>query len=506
MSKPDHIPSPRHLFPEAAAWVISGKRGILRGRWLLKQERDWFPAWSIGSIAGVCGVMLAALLFFFEAPKLAASPTEREEVSLATQSLLTMADPEPVLPTSAPPFVVGEFPIQSRTSNLSGSELVRTELPYVWDQVEMANLESRPIRHRDPFVKDSWTTTARNQFFASNFTPYFVQGATVPVTPTYVTSSGARTEFDGVEATRSQAVLVEKQAVGHTTTGQSYSYEIYVTNRSNDPIDEVVLREQISAIHRVTEVSPPAAVRGDELVWSLGKLTGKERKILKVTLIPDSVKQIETQTTVSNKSRVGGNANVNAPVIEEPALLPLEPEEPVLPQIDEPPPKRVPAPSPISELPKPFPELKLAVTPVGIVKQGETLSLTFTISNVGTAAAENVSLRVNLSENFRHKFGEHIEHTITRLEPGQSRRALLQARALESGQGKLSASLEMQGTEEGSQDLDIQVEPISKSISSRRSVAPVVECKRPETLDLDEDQVPESIATNLVQWRKSESF
>ncbi len=511
MSKPDHIPSPRHLFPEAAVWVIAGKRALLRGRWLLKEEHDWFPAWSIGSIAGVCGVMLASLLFFFEAPKLSASPTKPESVPSTAQSLLSFQEAEEeIVPTpasTARPFSPDDFPINSPNPDLSGSVLFRTNLPYVWDQKEIARLESQPVRQRDLFVKDSFTTTARNQFFVSNFRPYFVQGATIPVTPTSVTSASQRAEFDGIQASRSQAVVVEKHALGQTTTGQPYSYEIYVTNRSKDPIDEVVLREQISAIHRVTEVSPPAAVRGDQLVWSLGKLAGLERKILKVTLVPESAKQISTRTTLTNKSRVGGNATVNARAVEEPALLPIETEEPVLPQIEEPKPKPVPAPIPISKVPepKPFPELKLAVTPVGIVKQGEALSLTFTITNVGTAAAENVSLRVNLSENFHHKYGKHVEHTILRLEPGQSRRALLQARALESGKGALSASLQMQGVQEGSKDLDIHVEPIPKSISSRQNATPVVECKRPETLDLDEDQEPESVAANMLVWRKADS-
>lgn len=501
MSNPDRIPRPRHLFPEMAALLIQGKRGLLRVKWGLRDDHDWFPAWSIGSIAGVSGVLLAVLLFFMKDPHLAAAP----------------ADPNTIAPLKNDPVVVpvltvDQFPaLQPARSSLFQSTLVRTQLPYVWDQTEVAVRESRPKRMQEPFIKDFWTTTDQYRSVNDTFRPYFIQGATVPIAPSYVTASAHRTIFDGVESTREQGLLIEKLMRSETSTGAVFTYEIHVTNRTNDPIDHVVVRERLPAIQRVSKVVPPAAVQGDELVWSLGRLPGREMKRLVVTLIPDSAEKIETVTTVENVSRVGGIAKVSPPAaaeLPEPELLPVEPDEAVLPVFDktesalpavqpeqkvEPAKKPEEIPAPVTEVPLKFPKLQLAVSPMGLVKKGEIVSLTFTVTNVGTAVAEDIALYVDLSDELKHKYGEKVTHRITRLEPGQSRRALFQATAREAGTGELLTSLTMQGNEEKAEKINVLIEASREKISRRNEPTPV-ECQRPDV----------EIAADFTQtqWRR----
>lgn len=514
MSKPNQIPRTRHLFPELGAWLINGQRGLLRLRWLLREDQDWFPAWSIGAIAGVCGVMLAVLLFFFEDPQLAASPaatvqTEEEIVLpefIPESRVETIPQPVPEQPlqTNVQPILrSSSFPLHSQSlPDFKLSTLRRTELPFYWDQKEVASYQSRPKRIQEEFVRDNWSRLTPK--FAANdqFRPYLVQGATIPVTPSYVTTSGQRTPFDGIEENRTQGVLIEKHALPTTSIGEPYTYVIHVINPTNDAIDEVYVHEKISAIHRVQQVEPPAAVQGDELVWSLGKFPAKGRRAFRVTLSPDSAKKIETETRLKNVTKVGGMARISEPLPQEPELLPVQPEKVIVPAIEEPTPQPEPAPLRISEKPKPFPELKLAVTPVNVVRKGETLSLNFNVSNIGNAAAENVTLYVHLSGEFKHKYGEKVKHTITRLEPGQTRTALFQARAKEVGTAQLSASLRLAGDEKRSQNMNIRVESDARAISNSPRLNPVVECQRPE---LEKAPVEAALAEQLAsttQWTK----
>lgn len=492
MSKPEKIPHTRHLFPELGAWLINGQRAILRGRWLLRENHDWFPAWSIGAIAGVCGMMLAVLLFFFDEPQLvAATSTTAESVEV-----LSLPEPEPTRQPEIQPKLSSDFrpifPLQEQSlPNLANSQLKRTRLPYFWDQRELGSYESRPKRVQENFVKDNWSRLTPEFAAIEQFRPYLTQGATVPVTPSYITTSAERTPFDGIAGQRQQGVFIEKHASPTTAVGESYSYVIHVMNRTEDAIDEVYVHEKISAIHRVEKVEPPAAIQGDELVWSIGKLPAKGRKAFRVTLSPDAMKSIETETRLKNSTKVGGIARVAEPLPAEPELLPVQPKPVPVPKTPAP----EPEPIKVSDKPKPFPNLKLSVTPVKAVRKGETLSLKFKVSNVGTAAAENITLYVRLSGEFKHKYGERVKHTITRLEPGQARTALLQARAKEVGNAQLSASLQLAGDEKRSEDMKIRVESPPKSISQNPEFKPIVECQRP---DLDESIVIEEVGGEQI--------
>jgi hypothetical protein len=502
VSKPKQIPRTRHLFPEVGAWLINGQRGLLRLRWLLREDQDWFPAWSIGAIAGVSGVMLAALLFFFEDPQLAASPAVSVEANdqrvlpefPQETSVETTPQPiiEPILPSTSFPSISQSLPDFSR------SNLRRTELPFFWDQEEVASYQSRPKRVQEEFVRDNWSRLTPKFAAVDQFRPYMVQGASIPVTPSYVTTSGQRTPFDGIEESRTQGVLIEKHALPTTSIGDPYTYVIHVINPTNDAIDEVYVHEKISAIHRVQQVEPPAAVQGDELVWSLGKFPAKARKAFRVTLSPDTGRKIETETRLKNVTKVGGIARVSEPLPQEPELLPVQPEAVNMPISEEP----EPEPLRISEKPKPLPELKLAVTPVSAVRKGETLSLNFNVSNVGNAAADNVTLYVHLSGEFKHKYGERVKHTITRLEPGQIRSALFQARAKEVGTARLSASLRLAGDEKRAENMNIRIEAEARAISNSPRLNPVVECQRPELEKIPVEEVIVDQLASTTQWTK----
>lgn len=497
MSHPNRIPRPRHLFPEVAFGWIQCQRGLLRLRWALKEDHDWIPAWSIGSIAGVCGVMLAVCLFFLGEPRLAASPTmprlieqiePLEDVPAPVWPLRPL-DPAPE-PTPAAPVPALTFPdLSLKRPDLTGSYLTRTQLPYHWDQTERLEIVSRPQRLPEPFLKDDWTRSDRLRNQLDSFRPYLLQGATIPVPPSSVSSLALRTPFDGIETRREQGIRLQKQSPLQAQVGQSTTYEIRLSNLTDDPIDDLVVREKLPVIQRVAQVQPPAAVQGDELVWSVGRLLPRSEKIYQVTLLPEAPGELETVTTVESRSRIGGLASITnpTPIREpEPELLPEPPVTPLIEQQE-----FIPVePAPLIEVQTPEPEklplLELAFSEVQVTRQGEIVSITFEVSNVGTAVAEDVVLFVDLSKELRHKHGERVKHVIRQIPPGQTHQALFRATARTTGTGQLAASLTRSGSEEKARVVSIPISAPAVELSTskpaptpRPTPRPSHTCERP---------------------------
>ncbi len=439
------ILKPRHLFPDTAAFLIELKRIVLRIKWIFTKDQDWFPAWTVGAACGLAGLMLAVMLFFMGEPTVAATVAEVEIPQIEPISLPTFTPPPTTrfAPTGLRSRVIGEF---NRTSVFNWDQYT-LDPPVVSKPIIEMPTQQQLFAHADP-----WRASVdfRNQ--VTSFTPYAARGMSIPVTPTTITSSDLVSPYQAQMNQRTLGLFVEKSMVPVIEVDQPVTYQIYVRNNSKEPIQDVVVRERISAIQRVSNVVPPAAQQGDELVWSLGTLTAGQLKTLSVTIVPSQLETlIQMHTQLSTASELSAQANVAPETIwqKQPEINPAE--MPLLPEETE---------KPAVQLPRPFPELKLAVSPIGVLKKGDTLSLIFTVSNVGTATAEDINLNVNLTGEFEHRYGKRIMHHISRLEPGETRRALLQAEAKLDGQAQVEASLTMQGDEEEARELTIPIQPL----------------------------------------------
>ena len=96
----------------------------------------------------------------------------------------------------------------------------------------------------------------------------------------------------GVAAT--SEVQLEKTSPAEVVLGQTFSYDIKVTNLTNCPLDNVVLTEKIPAGFGFTEASPKeASAKDGEIRWNLGTLKGRESKSVRVTGTAKSVGEIE---------------------------------------------------------------------------------------------------------------------------------------------------------------------------------------------------------------------
>ncbi len=435
MAQRRHIPRPRHLFPETAAFLIGLRRTALYFGFGSRAAIGRIPIWIVGSLAGITCVMLTISLFFLRENAVAApvkqAPAVQLPVPLASPTI-TVPDPVPYRNSSSPNIAM---------------DFIRTNFPFPFDEFRQFTVTSLDQAIKFPTLagRDLWRQTIQRPASLATFASWLEIARALPANWGGLVASNQVPLQLAPDAARDLGLLIQKTPLGRGIPGESVSYDIVIINVSLKTIEQVVVREKISELHRVTEVLPSAHLSENELVWTLNSLEPGSVKRLNVTLVPEIAGEILTETLVLPTTRLSATVNVRAP--EPPKVRPTPVETPAEVQG--------------------APELKLTYTSLQALKQGDILSLTFSVTNVGNAAAEDVQLYVRLSGEFEHRYGEYVHHRIGRLQPGQTRRALLQATAKEIGNARLSTSLTMQGTEAEARELKIPIAAAAPATNGR---------------------------------------
>jgi len=456
VSKIQRIPRPRQLFPELAAILIEWKRTNLRATRTLQKAIGQVPVWVTGSLAGVLGIMLAISLFFMP------EPTQLQ----AAASVPVVTSPVQILPpVHVDPQPTPAFPVSQARADL----LVRfmgTTFPFDWEEERsFTRVSSVPTPVFANLMRDLWQRGQYRNPPVNQFVSYLTKAVGFPsVWPKLAASNLASIPLSS-PSLRSMGLVVEKPGNLQGTPDEALTYQIILRNTSQSVIENLAVHERVSSLARVQDVVPQAGISGDELVWNLESLAPGASRTFLITLVPESIGQIDTFTRVFPTSRVG--AVVRVQPVEE--ILPIMPKE---------------EPQPVIQTPPGAPDLKLTYTEVKPLKQGDTLSMIFEVKNVGTASASDVILFVRLSGQFEHRYGEFVKHQIGTLQPGQARRALLQATARDPGEGHLDASLTMQGAEKESRALWIPIE--SGNVSPGSRLQPVVHRPIMDQVHLDQ--------------------
>ena len=460
------VPRPKHLFPEVAAVYFTLRRWGLRAERFFYERAGWYPIWTVGALSGTLGLMLTVMLFVFHVPVEATGKSVTQPLAIAPQPDPVIVSP-PVESTLLRPRATLDVSIQ-RVALVNGS-----------DFTTVAHSHVKPVA-RSPFTPpDPWQLALQRPGKIPLFEPYLLTTQKFPVSPVLVTASNQYDVLRPVAATRMAGIQIDKVMTATASLGEPYTYIIRVHNVSQDVIPNVEIRERVSALHRVSHVQPDAHVEADELVWHLNQLPAGDLQELKVTLLPDQITEINSETSLAAISRIGAVAHVTPPalvpepVVPEPIIPPLMPtpeSEPVVPEVfplDPPiapilaPQEPEPVVEPMLEPAPPMaPDLRFEVSQSGVLKRGETLSLVYEVTNVGNAAAENVVINVDLSPEFQHRFGKSVQHRIERLEPGKTHKAILKAVASEVGTGELSAELTLKGTRQEQSKVSVPVQPI----------------------------------------------
>ncbi|MCA8992881.1 MAG: hypothetical protein KDA88_12910 [Planctomycetaceae bacterium] len=469
MPKHGRVPRPKHIFPQTAAAYFTVRQSLLWVERFFHEDAGWFPVWTIGAASGTAGLMLAVLLFIFHDPAAAVGTTDIPENSVTSVEIEPEPTPaEPQAPTADVVPII--FP-PSRSHLTLGIERLRMQSP--WDDRDfVATTMSRPPeRVQLPFgVPTPWSQSLARTNVEPRFEPYFQSTGHYPASPVVVAASNRVNVLQPVGHSKLPGLRVEKLMSATATIGDPFTYIIQVKNVSGDVIPSVEVRERISTLHRVEQVEPAAHVEADELVWHLNQMPAGDVRELRITVRPDEQREVTSETSFSAVTRIAATSHVIPGQVTEdviPTAVPLriQPVEPqplvpeVVPVTPLPDPPILPDFAPAAE-PELRPELELKVSEVGVLHRGETLSLLFEVTNIGTSPAENVVINVALSKEFQHRFGEYVEHRIERLEPGKTHQAKLKAIARKEGSGQLATELTMKGTPQETTAFDVAIQPL----------------------------------------------
>lgn len=78
-------------------------------------------------------------------------------------------------------------------------------------------------------------------------------------------------------------ILIEKETPTEVKPGEEYTYRITISNRATYSADELILTEVLPAGFEFVRAVPSAQKDGDELAWTIGRLTPGQRRVLTVT-------------------------------------------------------------------------------------------------------------------------------------------------------------------------------------------------------------------------------
>mgnify|MGYP002622296022 FL=1 len=451
-------------------------------------------AWTTAVLAGALALLLTVLLLIADPPPEAALPPET-----ASQETTPPADSlDPTDESSATP-----------PPNLELS-IGRLDFQFDWDQQAAMLWTSAPVGEPVPPVAfrppDNWRPASRRSSLVEeesnvDLEPFYLRAvlAESDATPLLPTVDDPSSPFGPGPARDLRIDVLALPARPGDANGLAVQ-TVLVRNRSDDPVEQVVVRQRVPAVENVIDVVPPAAITPDgQLLWELTELSpGEERSLLITTRLSEGDTEA-TVTQVDVQSQIGVSTTVSEASLPEP--IETEPDVPLLAQ-----PRRSPRPLPDSEdseslpervlpesfpgspvsglesrddsvipaalpdeiptlalpedppnqsaLPRPLPldparppvpALSITANSTATARPGEVVTTIFEVANKGDAPAFDVVLTVHVAPELQHKHGDTVEHRIGRIAPGEQHRATLYTRARMEGTARLKAVLEHAG-------------------------------------------------------------
>ena len=105
--------------------------------------------------------------------------------------------------------------------------------------------------------------------------------------------------------TDSSVVLIEKTGPAEVVLGDTFTYNIKITNLTSCPLEEVVLYDRLpGALTYQSSTPEPTSAMGTGLSWSLGTLEGHQSKSVDVTVAAAAVGESEQCVRGENKREV----------------------------------------------------------------------------------------------------------------------------------------------------------------------------------------------------------
>jgi hypothetical protein len=234
-----------------------------------------------------------------------------------------------------------------------------------------------------------------------------------------------------------QDLRVEKTVPESSATGE-VTMQVMVNNLGRDTIDGLIVRELLPIGTRVRGAVPDCAFRDSTLTWLLTRLEPQQEQVLRFTVIPADDPVGARKTLFESQTEVSALTAVKTrTVVSEDLLPPVPPRTPGRNR----PPENVRA-----------PRLRLQIAePEDGAIVGTWTTVNFRITNIGTASAENVKLRLVLDSLLDHHALQdddilrQVDAPIATIRPGRHLDFELVVRPRRAGEMASSAELLFDG-------------------------------------------------------------
>ncbi len=241
-------------------------------------------------------------------------------------------------------------------------------------------------------------------------------------------------------------VSVQKMISRQAVAGAELSYEIVVSNPTNERVSDVILEESIPATWDFVDAEPRGVmIRRDTLQWRLEPLAPDARTSILIRVRAGEEAEATTRTIVTTAAAVGAIVDVVGESRE--VIEPIPDLNFMLPEPQEPPPAAPSLPDPedwrpaersiptpeVTEVERvPGPQLKLTTKVASRVSTGH-FKVFVTVRNTGGTAVDDARVVIWLSNLVKHPGGSKIEQAVKRLNPNESRVLPVHLKAITPG-------------------------------------------------------------------------
>jgi uncharacterized repeat protein (TIGR01451 family) len=203
------------------------------------------------------------------------------------------------------------------------------------------------------------------------------------------------------------ALLIERLSPQEVRVGESYEYQIKVTNLTSATLSDVVVREKLPADFNITRAEPSGRNENGQQTFALGDLPPKQSKMIRVSATPQKPGNLDNCVTVSYTPTLCTTTNVINPMLK------------IVKQVNR--------------------EADVC----------EPLVFRYTVSNVGTGAERNIRIEENLPEGLTTEDGKSvIAVDVGELAEGQSKEIPVRVKAAKAGRYQSNAVVRGGGTKE----------------------------------------------------------
>jgi uncharacterized repeat protein (TIGR01451 family) len=196
-----------------------------------------------------------------------------------------------------------------------------------------------------------------------------------------------------LQGPQTPSIVLEKFAPPEVQVGKAALFEIQVKNVGKVSAYDVQVVDDVPRGTRFLQANPqPVQTPGGKLLWKLGVMKPNEEKIIEVQLVPEAEGEIGSVAQVSFQAQVGSKSVVTKPKLELRHQAPTQ------------------------------------------IHAGETATISLTIANTGSGAANDVYLESDVPAGFVHPAGKELEFQIGTLRPGETKTVDLTMKAEKAGQ------------------------------------------------------------------------